>query len=152
MNPDGTFSSTYYPDDVLYIEDHGATCTGDNTPIPPGAGSDKGCTPYVFCYAFKDLPHTREQANGNKWSKPPAYDYSIVIPENKWITTVAGSDGYQKNVRIIVPHNFAFSVSGPIDTSSETLPLALTIVGARRKLTAKIIRSTLWLATTMRTP
>jgi len=40
-----------------------------------------------------------------------------VIPDNKWITTVVGGDGYQKNVRIIGPHNFAFSVSGPIDTA-----------------------------------
>jgi hypothetical protein len=129
VNRDGTFSATYYPDDVLYFEDHGATGIGEDTSIPPGAGSDKGCLPYVFGYAFKDLPHTREQANGDKRSKPPAYDYSIVIPDNKWITTVAGGDGYQKNVHIIGPHNFAFSVSGPVDSSSETLPVALTILG-----------------------
>ena len=72
---------SYYPDDVIYFDDHGAyTLSGSrftsNPAIPPGAGSDaKGCTPYVYGYTFGSLANTRAGANRNG-----AQGYSIVIP------------------------------------------------------------------------
>jgi len=120
---------TYYPDDVLYFDDHGVyTLSGDhftsNPSIPPGAGSDStGCTPYVFGYSFDSIANTREGANRRN-----AHGYSIVIPDNRTIRTFAGGDGYS-TVPILGPHNYGFSVSGPEDKDSETLPVTLTIVG-----------------------
>ncbi len=119
----------YYPDDVLYIEDHGVyTLSGDkfisNPATPPGAGSDSaGCTPYVYGYSFASLANTRAGAN-----RANAHGYSIVIPSERTIHTYTGGSGYD-TVRILGPHNYGFSVAGPEDLSSETLPVALTIVG-----------------------
>jgi len=119
----------YYPDDVLYMEDHGVyTLSGDkftsNPAIPPGAGADSaGCTPYVYGYSFASLANTRAGAN-----RADAHGYSIVIPGERTIHTYAGGSGYD-TVRILGPHNYGFSVAGPEDLSSETLPVALTIVG-----------------------
>ena len=52
----------YYPDDVVYFDDHGAytlhgTRFTTNPAIPPGAAEahGKGCTPYVFGYSFASL-------------------------------------------------------------------------------------------------
>jgi hypothetical protein len=119
----------YYPDDVVYFDDHGAytlsgkTFTSDPS-IPPGAGSDsKGCTPYVFGYTFASLANTRAGANANN---APAY--SVVIPGNKATQTYTGGSGYGP-VSIVGPHNYGFSVAGPKDTAGVTLPVALTIVG-----------------------
>jgi len=120
---------TYYPDDVLYFDDHGVyTLSGhkftSNPSIPPGAGSDStGCTPYVFGYSFASLANTRQGANRNN-----AHAYSIVIPEDRIIHTSTGGSGYD-TVPIRGPHNYGFSVSGPEDLSSETLPIALSIAG-----------------------
>ena len=121
--------ATYYPDDVLYIDDHGVyTLSGkrftSNPAIPPGAGGDGiGCTPYVFGYTFASLANTRQGAN-----RKGAQAYSIVIPGDHTIHTGAGGSGYD-TVAITGPHNYGFSVAGPEDRSSETLPVALTIVG-----------------------
>jgi hypothetical protein len=121
--------STYYPDDVLYFEDHGVyTLSGnkftDNPAIPPGAGTDaKGCTPYLFGYTFGSLANTRAGANAKG-----AQGYSIVVPGNQTIKVYTGGNGYNK-VGIKGPHNYAFSVAGPEDVNSEALPVALTIVG-----------------------
>lgn len=121
--------ATYYVDDVLYIEDHGAyTMSGDkftsNPAIPPGAGADDvGCTPYVFGYTFGSLAQTREGAN-----RKHAHGYSIVIPGDVTIHTGAGGTGYD-TVAISGPHNYGFSVAGPVDRDSETLPVAITIAG-----------------------
>lgn len=120
---------TYYPDDVVYFDDHGVyTLSGDkftsNPAIPPGAGSNATeCTPYVFGYTFESLPKTRNQAN-----RKGAQGYSIIIPGNQTINTYAGGTGYA-TVPIIGPHNYGFSVAGPEDPASETLPVTLTIVG-----------------------
>jgi hypothetical protein len=120
---------TYYPDDVLYIDDHGNyTLSGDrftgNPAVPPGAGSDStGCTPYVFGYTFDSWANTRQGAN-----RENAHGYSIVIPEDHIIHTSTGGSGYN-TVPILGPHNYGFSVSGPEDWSSETLPVKLTILG-----------------------
>jgi hypothetical protein len=120
---------TYYPDDVIYFDDHGVyTLSGthftSNPAIPPGAGSDSiGCTPYVFGYTFASLPKTRAGANQKN-----AQAYSIIIPADRTIHTSTGGSGYD-TVPILGPHNYAFSVAGPEDQNSETLPVALTIVG-----------------------
>jgi hypothetical protein len=119
----------YYPDDAVYFDDHGVyTLSGaqftSNPPIPPGAGSDTtGCTPYVFGYSFASLANTRAGAN-----KKGAQAYSIVIPGDQTIYTANGASGYDE-VPIKGPHNYSFSVAGPEDLSSETLPVALTVVG-----------------------
>ena len=121
--------ATYYPDDVLYFDDHGVyTLSGkqftSNPSIPPGAGSDeKGCTPFVYGYTFGSLANTREGAN-----KKGAQGYSIILPGDVTIHTSTGGSGYD-TVPITGPHNYAFSVAGPEDPGAETLPVVLTIVG-----------------------
>jgi hypothetical protein len=122
--------STYYADDVIYFDDHGAyTLRGDNVinyypSIPPGAGSDNThCTPYVFGYTFAALANTRAGANRNN-----AQAYSVVIPGHGTVHTWAGASGYD-TFPIVGPHDYAFSVSGPDDPKHETLPVRLTIVG-----------------------
>jgi hypothetical protein len=125
----------YYGDDVLYFEEHGvytlkykngAWSFVENPSIPPGAGDDvQGCTPYIFAYSFDSLPHTRFGANA---SGAPAY--SIVIPEDRDIITGSGNtaaDGYGR-VHISGPHNYAFSVMGPVDPQSVTKPVLLSIL------------------------
>jgi hypothetical protein len=121
--------STYYPDDVVYFDDHGNyTLSGNrftaNPAIPPGAGSDStGCTPYVFGYTFDSLPNTRAGAN-----RKGAQAYSIIIPGDGTIQTYTGGSGYE-SVSIAGPHNYGFSVAGPEDPTLVTLPVALTIAG-----------------------
>jgi hypothetical protein len=123
------YDSNYYPDDVLYFDDHGAYTTfgrnfGLNPPIPPGAGADgNDCTPYVYGYSFASLANTRAGAN-----RGAAQGYSIVIPEHRTIPVYTGGSGYD-TVSILGPHNYAFSVAGPEDPAGETLPVALTIAG-----------------------
>jgi hypothetical protein len=120
---------TYYPDDVLYFDDHGAyTLSGKtlaNYPsIPRGAGADTtGCTPYIYGYSFASLANTRAGANKNS-----AQGYSLIIPQNNQIHSYAGGTGYAP-VTITGPHNYGFSVAGPADTAGETLPVALQIIG-----------------------
>lgn len=124
----GVADPSYYPDDVLYIDDHGlytlsGKTFGDNPAIPPGAGADdKHCTPYVYGYSFSALAQTRAGANKT------ANAYSIVIPAAMTIQAEAGGSGYN-SFPISGPHNYAFSVSGPADTAAETLPVSLAIVG-----------------------
>jgi hypothetical protein len=120
---------TYYPDDVLYFDDHGVyTLSGkkftSNPAIPPGAGSNTTeCTPFVYGYSFSSLANTRAGAN-----KSGAQGYSIIIPGDRTIKTYTGASGYD-TVSITGPHNYGFSVSGPEDPTSVTLPVALTIAG-----------------------
>jgi hypothetical protein len=120
---------TYYADDVVYFDDHGVyTLSGkkftSNPAIPPGAGSNTTeCTPFVFGYTFSSLANTRAGAN-----KSGAQGYSIIIPGDGTIKTYTGGSGYD-TVSITGPHNYGFSVSGPEDPTSVTLPVALTIAG-----------------------
>ncbi len=120
---------SYYPDDVLYFDDHGAYALRGDEPtgyasIPPGAGSDStGCTPFVYGYTFSSLAQTRDGAN-----QGDAQAYSIVIPGERTIQTRTGGSGYD-TVPIAGPHNYAFSVEGPEDPAKETLPVALGILG-----------------------
>jgi hypothetical protein len=109
---------TYYDDDVLYFDDHGAyALVGNkvnkgNPAIPYGSGSDSaGCTPYVFGYSFGSLPHTRVQANAGT-----AQAYSIIAPGVYPTNTSTGADGF-KGVVAITGHNYAFSVAGAADDS-----------------------------------
>ncbi|HXM42516.1 MAG TPA: hypothetical protein VN924_14780 [Bryobacteraceae bacterium] len=120
---------SYYPDDVVFFDDHGVyTLSGStftsNPAVPPGAGTDStGCTPFVFGYTFASLANTRAGAN-----LPAAQAYSIVIPGDRTIHTYTGGSGYD-TVPIAGPHNYGFSVAGPQDPAAETLPVGLTIVG-----------------------
>jgi len=117
----------YYPDDVVYFDDHGAytlrgTQFGGYPSIPPGAGSDStGCTPFIYGYTFASLANTRSGANGNN-----AQAYSIIIPGDLVIHSGTGGSGYN-TVPILGPHNYSFSVAGPEDPTNETLPVAVTI-------------------------
>ncbi len=119
---------TYYPDDVIYFDDHGAyTLRGShfttNPPVPPGAGSDTtGCTPFIFGYTFGSLPQTRAGANAKN-----AQGYSIIIPGDKSIEVFTGGTGYA-SFPIQGPHNYGFSVAGPADTDGVTLPIQLAII------------------------
>ena len=130
----GVADPTYFDDDVLFFDDHGAyTLFGDHLdkgwpPIPYGAGSDdKGCTPYVFGYSFGSLPRTRDGANADA-----AQAYSIIIPGVSPSYTSTGADGYLGTVAI-TGHNYAFSVSGATDHSTggrRLLPIRITIPSA----------------------
>ncbi len=121
--------AAYYPDDVLYIEDHGVyTFSGrkftSNPSIPPGAGADQtGCTPYVYGYSFESFANTRQGANQNN-----AHGYSIVIPGERTIRTAAGGNGYN-TVPVIGPHNYGYSVAGPEDLDHDTMPVSVTLAG-----------------------
>lgn len=122
----GTANAAYYDDDVLYFDDHGAyTVVGNNLnkgnpAIPYGAGSDTGCTPYVFGYKFGSLPNTRKGASGGS-----AQAYSIIIPGAP-TNTSTGGDGYLGTIPI-TGHNYGFSVLDVIGNANELLPVRLTI-------------------------
>lgn len=124
----------YYGDDVLYFDDHGAYTLiykdgswsfAGNPSVPLGAGKDKvGCTPYIFAYTFDALANTRDGANANN-----APGFSIAIPADKSIVTGSGNtdgDGTGE-VKIKGPHNYAFAITGPMDTEKVTLPVAMSI-------------------------
>ncbi len=117
----------YYGDDVLYLEDHGAYtfangAPSDNPAVPPGAGSDAGgCTPYIFAFAFSELPATREQANA---ASAPAY--TILIPGLAESQTHTGGDGVGYGPSV-TGQNYAFAVSGPAASSQPTLPVVLRV-------------------------
>jgi hypothetical protein len=127
-NHNNPIDATYYDDDVLYFDDHGAyTLVGNNLnkgnpAIPYGAGSDSnGCTPYVFGYTFGSLAQTRKGASAGS-----AQAYSIIIPGVYPTYTSTGGDGYLGTIEI-TGHNYGFSVSGATDSSSELLPIQLRI-------------------------
>lgn len=120
--------AAYYPDDVLYFDDHGGWTFEDgqstgNPPIPPGAGSDtRGCTPYYFGYAFDALPATRAQAN-----KDSANAYSIIIPGVADSVSYTGGDGVDPGPPV-TGHNYGFAVSGPAVTGGDApLPVTLSV-------------------------
>jgi hypothetical protein len=126
---------TYYGDDVVYFEDHGVYTLkytngkwrfAENPSIPLGAGDDtEGCTPYIFAYTFDSLPHTRAGANASGASA-----YSIVLPGDIEIDTGSGNTAANGNGQAAIsgPHNYAFSVSGPIDPQGVTKPILLKIL------------------------
>ncbi len=112
---------SYYDDDVLMFEDHGAyQQPAQYKAIPSGATN--GCTPYRFGYSFGSLPRSRSGAN-----QKTAPAYSIIIPGVTPTYTLTGADGYL-DVVAITGHNFAFSVSGPMGRG--LLPIQLNIASA----------------------
>jgi hypothetical protein len=125
---------SYYPDDVLYIDDHGLytvvakRLSNNDPPIPLGAGSDTtGCTPYVFGYTFASLAQTRKGASASTGQA-----YSIIIPGVYPTYTYAGEDGYKGTIAI-TGHNYAFSISGAVDNSTggpHLLPVQISIPSA----------------------
>jgi len=130
---------TYYPDDVLYFDDHGQYTLqlktqrqwrfADNPAVPLGAGSDAtGCTPYIFAYPFSSLLKNRSAANQ---SDAPAY--SLMIPASTRIAVIAGNTAPTGSgfATIYGPHNYALSVWGPLDTLGETTKMTLQISSAR---------------------
>ena len=95
--------------------------------VPPGAGNDMvGCTPYVYGYTFASLAQTRAGAN-----KPDAQGYSIILPAAQNIRVYTGGNRYRP-LTVTGPHNFAISVSGPVDASGEPLPFSVQIAAATR--------------------
>jgi hypothetical protein len=120
---------TYYPDDVLYIEDHGNWNIDNNKKnattyeaIPwgvNGTNNSTSCTPYIFGYAFSALGMTNAQADKSSQA------YEIVLPANSSIKTETGGSG-SSSVSITGPNNYAVAVSGVLDTFGETVPVALT--------------------------
>jgi hypothetical protein len=127
----------YYPDDVIYFDDHGGYTLkrnrsgkwrfANNPGIPPGAGSDaEGCTPYIFAYSFASFVKTRQQENAKN---APAY--AEVLPDaNSVVKTTTGNDGANGIgvTPIHGPHNVAFAISGPLDPQGETVPVSLAIL------------------------
>jgi hypothetical protein len=120
---------TYYPDDVLYLEDHGNWNIDNNKTnattydaIPwgvNGTNNSTSCTPYIFGYAFSALGMTDSQADKSKQA------YEIILPANTSISTETGGSG-SSSVKITGPNNYAVAVSGVLDTYGETVPIALT--------------------------
>ncbi len=130
--------ATYYPDDVLYFDEHGVYTLkvnakgvwsfATNPSVPLGAGSDTtGCTPYIFAYSFASLVRTRAQEN-----KSGAPAYAVVMPDTgtkvKTVTGNAAPNG-DGTTAVPGPHNAAFAISGPLDTQGVTLPISLAIMG-----------------------
>jgi hypothetical protein len=119
--------ATYYDDDVLVFDDHGAysyengILTGDRA-LPPGTGGDTGgCTPYVYAYRFGSLPATRAEAN-----LASAQGYTILIPGVAASPTHTGGDGTGFGPTV-TGHNYGVAVTGVLATDP-TLPVSLRIV------------------------
>jgi hypothetical protein len=120
---------TYYPDDVLYIDDHGnwniensKTNATTYDAIPWGSNGTNNatsCTPYIFGYAFSAMGMTDTQADKSKQA------YEIILPANTSIKTETGGSG-SSSVSITGPNNYAVAVTGVLDTYGETVPVALT--------------------------
>jgi hypothetical protein len=113
----GPGEDAYHPDDVVYLEDHGAiTYHGgkptDNPAIPPGAGADAaGCTPYVFGIRAGDWVQTRQSFDGLTTGQP----YALALPDRK-----------QSDALL----NYGVAVTGPLDDDGVTRPVRVTIEGS----------------------
>jgi hypothetical protein len=124
--------ASYYDDDVIYIEDHGATTitNGASAPaIPPGVGGTTGCTPYVFGYAFGTFGMTDAQYLAQGGGGDTGVTYAEVIPGLADQNSCWGGNGLGSGPPE-TGHNYAFSVSGPADDDSVTLPVALRIASS----------------------
>ncbi len=91
---------SYHGDDVLYFDDHGAfPCNTNSYPaIPPGTGTSKGCTPYIFGYTFDSI--------GNDVSNSKMYKLAIPKATNK---------------------NYGHTITGILDSQKVTFPVNLII-------------------------
>jgi hypothetical protein len=114
---------SYYEDDVLYFDDHGAITSPllDYPAIPPGAGESQGCAPFVYGYAFGDLPKSREGADAG-----PNF-YAVLIPGLQGTKTYTGGNGIDYGPPI-TGRNYAFSVTGPQDEGGSALPVVVRLV------------------------
>ena len=117
---------TYYPDDEICLEVHGAGGSGKalHTGEPAGANGTGGCTVYEYCYPFSSVGATRAGANvkGHK-------EFYIILPgavgkTNNTVCEVSGGAS-PSCATIPGPSNLGVSISGPIDTYNETLPVQL---------------------------
>lgn len=128
---------SYYPDDVLYIDDHGVLPLqlddeGEwdfvNAPAVPIGGSDTSCTAYIYAYPFGALAKTRKEANAED---APAY--SLVIPASRQIDVIAGNTAPEGDglVEITGPYNYALSVRGPLDLAKQAEKVTLEITSSR---------------------
>ncbi len=91
--------TAYHADDVLYIDDHGLMTLGDYNPaIPPGTTSTSDCAPFVFGYSFA-----------------------------KWATSVGSRKIYGIPLPTSRSRNYAYAVSGVLDSQGNTLPVQLSI-------------------------
>jgi hypothetical protein len=121
---------TYYPDDVLYIDDHGnwniesGKANATNYDAIPwginGTNNSTSCTPYVFGYSFAALGMTDAQADKSTQA------YEIVLPAPESIKTETGGNG-STSVSITGPNNYAVAVTGVLDTYGETVPVVLNV-------------------------
>ncbi len=109
--------SSYYDDDVVYFEDHGAyTFDGasatNNPAVPPGAGApanSRKCTPYIFGVRVGDLAKSRASLAAATNGQP----YAMALPNR---SAPGGA-----------LLNYAFAVTGPLDDAGVTLPVVLSV-------------------------
>jgi hypothetical protein len=112
---DHAASAAYDPDEVLYLEDHGAyTFDGkaetNHPAVPPGTASGTaGCTPYRFGIRVGDLGHTRASFDALKTGQP----YALAIPDRSLSDPLL---------------NYAFAVTGPLDDDQVALPVSVSIL------------------------
>lgn len=114
---------TYYDDDVLFFDDHGALNAFGWPAVPPGAGGSHGCVPYVFGYAFGALAKSRQGADMG-----PNF-FAILIPGHKNAKVYTGGNGVGFGPSVTA-HNYGFSVGGPADSDGSTLPVTVHIAGS----------------------
>jgi hypothetical protein len=113
---------SYYDDDVLYFDDHGAAL-GNYPAIPPGAAGTAGCTTYVFGYTFAELGMTRDQFIASNQM------YAVIIPGQPKLTSWIGGDGVNPGPAV-TGHNYAVSILGPADSDGFSLPVTLRIASS----------------------
>lgn len=113
--------ASYYEDDVLFFEDHGTRGTS-----------------FTRGYSFASLAKTRDGANSLS-----ANAYSILIPGGPLVNSGTGGDGIRPNSHAIVPTNYGFAVSGPVDPQRVTLPVTLTIRSSKTNGHTNASRGTL---------
>jgi hypothetical protein len=115
--------ASYYDDDVLYLDDHGAITAPllDTPTIPPDSRKGaSGCAPFVFGYTFGELAKTRLAAD------IAPHVFSILIPGVPKSQTNTGGNGIGYGPTV-TGRNYAFSVSGPEDSDGTTLPVTVRI-------------------------
>jgi hypothetical protein len=79
-------TAAFNAEDVLWIEDHGASTQSGATPaVPPGAGSSSGCAPLKFGYAFSAFSSYRSHYGiPLPTSSIKSYGYSISGVQGEW--------------------------------------------------------------------
>jgi hypothetical protein len=115
---------TYYPDDVICLEAHGANVSGKALHTGEPSGANGGCTVYEYCYTFASVGATRAGANVKGHKELYLLLPGVVGNPNNTVNEVSG--GASPNAATIPgPSDLGVSISGPIDTYNETLPVQL---------------------------